>query len=231
MIPIWRKNYQRYRSYFSHIIAQYKNRDDVIAYIEVLLSLVAISIFSLFALKPTLTTIAQLLKEIEANNQTIEAMNKKIQNITRAQTLYDKERSKIMMVLDSVPTGASPETIIRQIEGISEKHKVVISRISVGKATILGAIVSSVSNEGKNIQVNLPQSHNQDIFYAEVSVTANVSLDAYPLVQQFLHDIERQRIPVIITQANIANVKEKEKRTLVLNMKFYLPYTENKKVD
>lgn len=231
MIPIWRKNYQRYRSYFSHLIAQYKNRDDAIAYIEIMLSLVTISIFSLFALRPTLITIAQLLKEIEANNQTIAAMDKKIQNITRAQTLYDKERSKIMMVFESVPTGASPETIIRQIEGISEKHKVAISQISIGKATILGANASIASNASKGIQVSFPQSPNQDIFYSEVSVAANVPLDAYPLIQKFLHDIEKQRIPLIITQVNIANVKEKERRSLVLNMKFYLPYTENKNVD
>ncbi|MCS7091811.1 MAG: hypothetical protein NZM26_00455 [Patescibacteria group bacterium] len=225
MIPVWRKNYQRYRSYFSHIISQYKNRDDLINYLEIILSLIAISIFSLFALKPTLTTITQLIKEIDTNTQIINTMDKKIQSITQAQILYDREMSKIKLVFESVPTGAYPETIIRQIEGLSAKHNVAISNISIERSLILGT--NNQSTESKADEINLPENSSKNVYYLETTVVAKVPLNEYLSIQNFLSDLEKQRLPLIITQINTASVKDKENKNLMLNIKLYLPYTKN----
>lgn len=225
MIPVWRRNYQRYRSYFSHIVSQYKDRGDMMSYLEVMLSLVTISIFALFALRPTLVTIAELIREIDTNTQTISTMDEKIQNITRAQTLYDRERSKIMLFLNAIPTGVSPETIIRQVEGLSAKHNVVVSSATLGKASIVGSTIQQT--EDKAAQLVLPKSANNDVSYVDLTITVSTTLSDYPSLQGFLSDIESLRLPLAITQMTTSTVRNRENRELILVMKTYFPFTNS----
>ncbi len=76
----WRKDYLRYRSYFLNVLNLYKRKEDLRMFLEIMLSLSAISFFSIFALRPTFLTIATLLKEINAKKGTIITMDTKIKN-------------------------------------------------------------------------------------------------------------------------------------------------------
>ena len=96
----WKKNYVRYRSYFLDIAGRYKERTDIRVYLEILLSLTTISIFSIFALRPTLLTIGGLIKDIEAKKATLVKMDEKMKNLSQAQNLYDQEREKIRRELN-----------------------------------------------------------------------------------------------------------------------------------
>ena len=98
MYPGWRNNYLRYKTYFLNVLGRYRERADVRVYLEILLSLTAISIFSVFALRPTLLTIAELIKEIESKKLTLTQMEEKINNLSQAQTLFDRERGKIVLL-------------------------------------------------------------------------------------------------------------------------------------
>lgn len=228
MIPVWRKNYQRYKSYFSSIISKYKNRDDIKNYIEIVLSLITIAIFSLFALKPTLLTIAELLKQIDQNSKLILEMDKKIQNITRAQVLNDRERTKIEMLSKLIPNGINPEIIVKQIEELSKKNEVSISTINMGTGSILGSASPIVNKE--SVQSILPQTVDNNVYYFEVKIAALSSISGYQNLLSFVSDMEKQRLPIIITQTNISIIKNKDEKDLGLTLNLYLPFLENKKV-
>ena len=77
----WRREYLRYKSYFLNVMGRYKERADVKVYLEILLSLATISVFAIFALRPTILTIAGLLKEIETKKETLAKMDEKISNL------------------------------------------------------------------------------------------------------------------------------------------------------
>jgi hypothetical protein len=111
----WRKDYLRYRSYFLNIVNVYKQRRDVKAFLELILTLVTISFFALFALKPTLLTIIELLREIEAKEETVEKMDTKIQNLQQAQTLYIQEAARIKLLETAIPDKPAPDLFVRQI--------------------------------------------------------------------------------------------------------------------
>src|SRR3972149_11044320 len=98
MNPGWRNNYLRYKSYFLNVVGSYRERADIRVYLEILLSLVTVSIFSIFALRPTLLTIAHLTREIQSKQQTLKTMEDKIGNLGQAQSLYDRERAKIALL-------------------------------------------------------------------------------------------------------------------------------------
>ena len=59
----------------------YEDREDIRVFIELLLTLVAVFVFSVFAIRPTLNTIGGLTQEISSKKETIDIMDKKIANI------------------------------------------------------------------------------------------------------------------------------------------------------
>src|SRR3989344_2584626 len=91
----WRQDSGVYRKYLQNIVVLYQSRQDIQIFTEMLLSLGTIIIFGLFAIKPTLVTIAELITEQRAKNETIAIMDQKINNLVEAQTLFETEKDRL----------------------------------------------------------------------------------------------------------------------------------------
>ena len=132
-------------------IREYNEKPALRAYMELFLTLLAISLFGLFAIRPTVKTIGNLIKEIEAKNETLKIMNEKINNLNTAKDLYTKEASKIKLVDDAVPNQPKPDILALQIEQLSIEKKVVIDSMSIEGVTILG----ESDNDKQDISLSL----------------------------------------------------------------------------
>lgn len=218
MIPSWRRNYVKYRTYLLSIIGRYRERADVKAYLEILLSLATISIFAFFALKPTLLTIAQLIKDIESKNETLSVMNQKIQNLAKAQALYDQERSNIQLLKVAIPENPAPDVFVRQLEGLSAKYQSPIAALKLDKVVILGDEITVAGGEEEGSP--LPDGSKGLTF--SVSTTAEPAL--YLSLSNFLSDIERLRRPVKIDSFDFTSSEGTEGNTLILVISGKVPY-------
>ena len=136
MNPSWRKNYLRYKTYFLNVVARYKEREDVKVYLEILLSLLTISVFAVFALRPTLITIAQLIKDIQGKKETVAKMDEKIGKINKAKVLYDSEKERIALLDTAIPAKPQAEVFIRQIEGLVGKDNTLLDSFQTGKVVL-----------------------------------------------------------------------------------------------
>lgn len=221
MNPGWRLNYLRYKSYFQNMIGRYREKSDVRAYIEILLSLATVSVFAIFALRPTLLTIATLMKEIESKRETLEQMQAKIDKLNSAQTLYDRERSRIDILFTSIPTNPNPEVFARQIEGFSEKHGLSIAEINIGEAVILGKDTKSTSSTEKGLSP-LPGGS----LGLNVSATYTTDLDRYFSLSNLVSDFEKSRRPAKIDTIRIKTTTDTKERIKVLefDIEARLPY-------
>ncbi len=214
----WRKDYVRYRSYFLNVMGRYRERTDIKVYLEILLSLITVSIFSIFALRPTLLTIAGLIKEIEGKKDILSTMNEKISNLSKAQVLLDQMRQEVALLKTSVPTSPQQEVFARQIEGLSARHGIPVTRLSLSGATIFDKNIQSAGPEGKAGQ----------IIY---SLNATTPIDNYPALANLTLDLENLRIPPIINKLtiNITNDTGVTVLSTVLDGKLqYLPSAEGK---
>ena len=220
----WRKNYIRYKTYFLDVMGRSRERSDIRVYLEILLSLATVSIFSVFALRPTLLTIAELIREIQAKKTTLTTMDEKIVNLSRAHSLFNEQGSRIELLKISIPERASPESFSRQIEGLSEKHKVAIAQITTGEANILGAKVpKEVKKEGG--EEPLPVNANE----LEFSLKTRVSLEEYNQVAAFINDFEKLRLPAKIDLLKLSTISDTSGRYLQLVIEGRLAYyTESK---
>lgn len=211
----WRKDYIRYRSLFANLVSNYKTRADLKVYLEMMLSLVTISVFTVFALRPTVVTIAQLLKDIDAKKAVLVQMNAKIENLARAQSVYEAERSRISLLDTAVPKMSKTDVFARQIEGVVGAHQVEVLSFNQTKGVIVGAPVQNTSTG-----VTVPEEASSSSF--SLSVSTNV--DNYQALASLLSDLEKLRMAQIIDNIRISKGKEKEEQKLILFVQGELPY-------
>lgn len=210
----WRKNYLRYRSYFLNIVNVYKRRQDLKAFLELILTLAAISFFALFALKPTLLTIIELLREIEKKEETVDKMNTKIQNLQQAQTLYIQEEARIKLLETAVPGNPAPDLFVRQIEGLATSYPVNLLGITIGEVTLLG---EEKEKRSKSELEPLPEESK--------GITFSISIaGSYQGVVNFLSALEDIRRPVKIDALNVLSPQLEETQNLILVVTGRTPY-------
>ena len=215
----WRKNYLRYKTYFLDVMSKYNERGDVKTYLEILLSLVTISFFSVFALRPTLLTIAELIREIQTEKEILTNVNVKITNLSQAQSLYDSQRAQIALLELGIPKRAAPDVFARQIEGLSQKHLVAIIGITTGEALVLGEQSEIDSPEGEN-KNPLPGDANALTF----SVKGRVEISEFQNITSFLADFEKLKLPAKIDTGKVSIVDDPISKYLLLVIEGRLPY-------
>lgn len=197
----WRKEYLRYREFFMNIVALYKKRWDLRAFLEILLSLGTVSFFIVFALKPTVLTIAELYKEIQTKKETVAKLDEKIKNLTIAQQVWARDEAKISLSKTSVPSSPVPESYVRQIEGLAAQNGISLLGISVGEVTLVGETKETAAEETD--LAPLPEDASAVTF--SVSITG-----AYQQLFSFLAGLENLRRPLKIDAVSITSSENEE---------------------
>lgn len=199
----WRKDYLRYKSYYLDILNLYKRREDLRIFLEIILSLVTISFFSLFALRPTFLTIAVLLKEINTKKETIAKMDAKIENLQTAQNILSQESARIPILELSIPTFPQPQNFVHQIEGIAV----------AAQTQILGIRVDEIPLKG-----DVPVKDQGEMGFS-VSATGS-----FQNLFSFLKNLENLRSPVKIDILGISLAKKEQGNILTLVITGKVPY-------
>lgn len=132
----YRRDYSNYKKYFIRLKSTYSERPDIKAGVEVVLTFLTIAFFLLFAIRPTVNTISELLSDIKSQKEIQVKLTKKIADLQKAQVIFSKEQPRLAFLNQALPRGAEPEVLVQQIEGVASKRNVTLDAISLGK-TIL----------------------------------------------------------------------------------------------
>lgn len=172
-----------YQKYFYNILALYRQRQDIKAYLEILLSIATIALFVIFAIKPTFVTIADLLVKINNQQQTSDQLDTKIKHLGIAQTLYNKEETNIALLNSAIPSGPNAPSYVRQVEGIIQKDGLTESSLSIDKLDLLS------TNSSGSATLNLTTTINGN----------------YQNLTGFLQDLENLRRPSILSKIDFTS--------------------------
>jgi len=167
-------------------------------FLEILLSLITITVFSIFALKPTLLTISQLIKDNREKEETINKMEQKIKNIATAQNIYNQNIEKISLIEQAIPNTPA------------YTNSVTVIGSSVNEVVLIG---EEKKKKNKNEIENLPKNVS--------TITFSVNLTGpYLSLYSFLFNLENSRRPLIIDNINInSSKKENESNKLIKKRK------------
>lgn len=209
----WRGQYYKYREFSLNLLAIYKQRSDVQAFLEIILSLTTLIVFTIFAIKPTALTMITLNKEIKSKEETLSGLNQKISDLALANNVYVQNQAVIPDIDAAVFTIPQPDSVSRQILTIGQKNSVSITGLAIGQATILGQ--KNLHKEPTDLK---PLPNNTQ----SLPVSINVSGE-YNNLMSFLKDLEQLRIPLKIDKLTInSSVLKANTLTELINIR--VPY-------
>jgi len=215
----WRGNYLRYKDFFLNTLLIYRKRPDLKMFLEASLSLITILVFLLFALRPTLITIATLVREIKGKEELVAGLDQKIANLDAAEVVYSQEEQRINRVREAVPVSPEPDVFLRQIEGLSQTTSAQVLGVSLGETTLVG---KTPEKNKKRESKSLPEGASSLPF--SISVTAD-----FATLSRFLTEFKSLRRPIVIDAAGMNSSQTPEGVTLTLVISARTPYIEMKK--
>jgi len=202
MIFDWRTEINRYRYYFNNfqVIAK---RKDLRSFGELSLTLLVISFFVFFAIKPTLVIVAGLTKEIKEKEQTSQNLQKKIASLVAAQQEYSLNQNRFYLVDQALPETPDFPLLILSVEKEATASGVTLESISITK-----------------IEIKTPDKANPDRTEVPSFEFSSSVTGSYENLKLFLSKVESLRRVLSLDTINFGKTKstQKESSKIILNI-------------
>jgi hypothetical protein len=215
----WKTSYYRYRELFLNVSDLYKKRADLRAFLEIVLSIVAVIVFSLFALKPTALTIIDLLQQIKEKNQTLLILNKKIGNLEKANAILTQNTIYLDNINLAISSGPSPDIFTKQIQALSAKHGIELVGLTINDIVLVGTPKTGRSSGDVK---PFPENAN------EMSYSASIR-GGFVNISSFLKELENLRIISKIDSLTISSSVSDTGRVIVAVVAGRIPYLGSEK--
>ncbi|HJY98320.1 MAG TPA: hypothetical protein VJ227_01250 [Patescibacteria group bacterium] len=210
----WRGQYLKYKEFYLNIQSLYKQRADLRAFFEIILSISTIIIFTVFALKPTALTIISLYNQIQEKKDTVARLDQKINALSRAADLLEQNQDFLPTIDLAVNENPRPDFMAQQIQALAVKNSVTILGITVGKVSIVGSKGASKPQSGLT---PLPNNAGQ------MEISLSVRGD-YPNLINLLNDIKNLRMVTKVDSAGINSSDSEGGKIIVAVVAGRMPY-------
>jgi hypothetical protein len=210
----WRGQYFRYKDFYLNMLALYKQRRDVRAFLELILSLSTVIIFIVFALKPTALTVISLYKDVTDKKTVLTDLNQKIKDLQTANNVFSQDQNLIPDIDAAVFGNPQPDTVSKQILGLGVKDSVSVLGISIGQVTLIGKSKASVTSTDVK---PLPGG--------ALSMPISISVKgSYANLLAFIKDYEGLRIPSKVDSLVVNASQTQEGNVIVGIITARVPY-------
>lgn len=209
----WRGSYTRYKEFFLNITALYKKRAELRAFLEIILSLSTITIFLLFALKPTAVTVVDLLQQIKEKRTTLAGLTQKVSDLQKAASLLQKNQASIQNINIAVSSLPKPSVLSAQVLGLSAKDAVEVLGFSINQIALVGPSVTKTSSDYKP----LPGDAKEMPF--SISIRG-----PYSNLMAFIKDFENLRIIIKIDSMSITSATTDKGLVIVAAISGRVPF-------
>ena len=121
MIFDYRKQYQEYRQYISSIVEKARTPATRVS-LAVVGTIAFAGFLAVFALKPTLITVAGLWKEINTEKEIIVGLDKKLQLLQTARQNYEQASSQFYLLDRALPVTIEIENMANDLEFLASEN-------------------------------------------------------------------------------------------------------------
>jgi Tfp pilus assembly protein PilO len=145
------------------------------------LTFITVTIFAIFAINPTLTTIAELQKTAEDARFVDEKLTQKIASLQSLRQQYDGLQSDLIFVERAVPDKPLPVQFIGQVQAIANTSSVQLSSFQIDSISLTGGIPPALQTEAEIQEPSPPKKHDATSYKFTLGVSGT-----YPQVREFL---------------------------------------------
>ncbi|MDP2637480.1 MAG: type 4a pilus biogenesis protein PilO [Candidatus Levybacteria bacterium] len=107
----------------------YLNQERSEKFIGIALTLIALSLFGLFAISPTISTILKLQKEFSDSQIVYNELDSKIKNLSLLRQEYSGIQNDLPIVTDAIPNIPNTHILLAQIQGAAQQSNVNINKL------------------------------------------------------------------------------------------------------
>lgn len=174
---------------------------------ELLISVAVILFFAVFAIRPTLLTMSDLIKEIEDKRKLDQALNQKIAALSTAQSEYVQLEERLMILDEAIPSNPDLIDTLKILEKIASDRGLVISTLRVS---------------------DIPTQPEDDVAFTDLErqnllMSLTVTGD-YPTIREFVEDLRQSRRTFIVESVTFSTGDEQGTKVLRANMTINSPY-------
>lgn len=177
---------------------------------ELVFSIVAVIFFALFAIRPTLITMSDLIREIDEKKVLNDKLGQKVAALNSIQNEYLALQDRMPLLDEAIPSTPQFVTAIKLIEKVASEQKLVIQNIQANEVPQEPAAAQDVSFSAKTRLVK-PIS---------ISVTGD-----YTSIKNFIEELRKLRrttiIDSIIFSLTDESASKKLRATITINLVYF----------
>ncbi len=189
--------------FYSHPIAKVS--------LEIFFSVITVILFAVFAIRPTLLTMADLVKEIDDKKTLVDKLNQKIAALSTVQSGgFLPNQGQLDILDEAIPHTPQFERAILVIEKIASKNNLLIQSVTakeIPKEPVVDVDFSQKSRISRPIQVTV--------------------VGDYPSMRQFVEDLLHTRramvVDSIIFTLSDQQGKPSLRATITINVEYFAP--------
>ena len=106
-------------------------------FFAIVLTLLALSFFGIFAINPTVSTIIKLQKEVSDSEFVYSQLDSKIKNLSELRKQYASLQNDLFIVTDAIPTEPNVHLLFAQVQAASQKSNIKIKKLQNFEVEIL----------------------------------------------------------------------------------------------
>lgn len=177
---------------------------------ELIFSIVAVLFFAVFAIRPTLLTMSELIKEIEDKRSLDEQLGQKIASLSTAQNQYQLFSQQFYLLDEALPKTAQINHSLQVVEKMASDNRLVIQSITI----------SGVPNE---LAMADASSFERSLLTFNIDVSGD-----YLDIRQFIEDVINSRRMMIVDQVGFSLGSSRFQKNLTAVVRINLPYYARK---
>ena len=143
------RSFLKYKRYYTYIEPFFKT-PIVRTYTILILSLLAVSFFIVFAIRPTIKTIISLNRQITDGKKTDQQLQDKINALSIAQSEYNQVTNDIPLIFSSLPENSSISPFLKLFEDVASSSGVSINSFQIMSVNLLDP--TSIIQKGSNLK-------------------------------------------------------------------------------
>lgn len=181
--------------------------------LELFLTVVAILFFAIFAIKPTLLTMADLVKEIEDKKELDQKLSQKMAALSSAQLEYQIVENKIELIEQAMPSSLDVINLLKIIEKICSEELVVINSLSL----------QTIPSQEKNINQDYQSPDFSKLEKSSLPIRMNVT-GSYQGIRNVVEKLRNNRKLILVDSIAFSVFDNRGEKTLQANLALSVPY-------
>lgn len=195
------------RSQISRTLLQFYDKPIAQVSLELFFTVVAVIIFAMFAIRPTLSTMGKLIKELEDKEALNQKLAEKAAALSSAQAQYNDVDTRLSILDIAVPTTPQFQQAVLIIEKIASDNKVSITSLQAKEVP-------------KEPTVDIPFEQKSRVARPLIlSVTGD-----YASIRQLVENIQNSQRTLLIDSVIFTIAEQRSRKVLQATITVNVPY-------